>query len=100
MSSKSPRTQLLKMQASKGELPPIQLKRKNNEEENEIIGLIKKNLLFDKSKMKTQLQQSLSEKKDIMVGPIKPKNPYEDLPGTNAENKEKKEAQNPLRRSQ
>lgn len=63
MSSKSPRTKMLKMQASKGELPPLQLKRKNNDQEKEIIGLIKKNLLIDKTKLKSQLAQSLSTHK-------------------------------------
>ena len=80
-----------------GELPPIQQKRKNNDEENEIIGLIKKNSLFDKAKIKTQLAQSVSTKKDLTSGPVKVKNPYEDLPAKPKADKKDDKKANPLR---
>ena len=48
LSSKSPRTKTLKVDPSTGELPPLQIKKKYNDQEKEILGLIRKNLLTDK----------------------------------------------------
>ena len=85
MSSKSPRSKLLKLNPSKGELPPLQLKRKNNEQEKEIISMIKKNLLYDKpKKAEISLKSKLAQSTDLKLngGAVKALNPYENDPKT------------------